>query len=139
MNIDPNYIPPTLEEAIDYLYKCCDEKDLEFIRTEGKSEEEEMKGFDGKVFNLNLYGYTMHHGYGQMIRNAWGLWNGSELKNHFMERFGLGHADDMSGLIIEGLEAKVREQPYTEDMINDRVEQFKNHWITLGINPLTQQ
>lgn len=135
MKINEEYIPETLEDAIDYLYSCCDEKDIEYIKTEGESQAFEMP--NGQ--KLNFYGHTMHHGYGQMIRNAWGLWNGSVLKDHFIERFGLGHADDMSGLIIEGLEAKIQGKPYTERQINRRVRSYKRHWRKVGIDPLTQE
>ena len=48
---DPaQYTPATLEEAIDYLFECCDAEDKEFILTEGKSQATEMIGADGEPF-----------------------------------------------------------------------------------------
>lgn len=139
MKISETYIPPTLEDAISYLVSCCDEEDAEMIRTKGESIAVEMFGHDGKPFKLNTYPYIMHHGYGQMIRNAWGLWNGSILQDHFKQRFGLGHADDMSGLIMDGVEAHFQGKPYGARQINQRVKRSKNHWEKIGIDPLTQQ
>jgi hypothetical protein len=42
---------------------------------------------------------TTYNTVGQWIRNKWGLWTGSVLKDYFIE-LGLKHPDDMSGLII---------------------------------------
>lgn len=135
MQIDPNYIPEDLRTAIDYLVSCCDEEDLEFIRTEGESQATEMPGHDGKPFKLNVYGYTMHHGYGQMIRNAW-LWNPeSRLHQWFKATYSLGHADDMSGLIMDGVEAKIQGREYTDKDIMKRVNKSKAHWKKYGRRP----
>jgi hypothetical protein len=41
----------------------------------------------------------LHHGLGQWIRNNWGLWEDSALKEH-MSSLGFKHPDDMSQAII---------------------------------------
>jgi hypothetical protein len=131
MQIDPKYIPQDLRTAIDYLVSCCDEEDKEFVQTNGESQSFEVGGE-----KMNFYGYTMHHGYGQMIRNAW-LWDpNSRLHQWFKDTYGLGHADDMSGLIMDGFEAKIRGEEYTENDINERVTHYKTHWLKIGQDPL---
>ena len=42
----------------------------------------------------------MHDSLGRWIRNEWGLWTGSELKDELMGK-GFNHPDDMSNYIIE--------------------------------------
>ena len=39
--------------------------------------------------------YELHHGFGQYLRNALGLWHGSPLASHMKSR-GIEHPDDMS-------------------------------------------
>lgn len=46
--------------------------------------------------------YQLHETVGRWIRNEWGLWNNGPLVKWFHEA-GLGHADDMSGVILTSL------------------------------------
>lgn len=106
--------PKTLEEAVDLIDKNLDDGERDYIRAEG-------------VIGL-------HHGPGTALRNAW-LWKAEHpLSQHFRTRFGLGHADDMSSLILDGLEAKVNGKPYDP---MPHVEEFKQHWRDAGVDPLT--
>lgn len=108
--------PTTLEEAVLTVYDRLDAEDLEYIREEGTT--------------------LLHHGLGRVLRNAW-LWNEDHpLHQHFNTRFGLGCADDMSSMILSGVEAKAKGQLY--DTAPD-VERFKKHWADCGIDPLTQE
>ena len=43
---------------------------------------------------------SMHDSLGRWIRNEWGLWTDSELKNELNKK-GFDHPDDMSNYIIE--------------------------------------
>lgn len=73
-------IPKTLEEAIKALDYELAEEDKKFLLDNGA--------------------LSVHHSLGQWIRNAWGLWENSELKK-FLSEQGFSHPDDMSNFIIE--------------------------------------
>lgn len=92
---------------------------------------------DKLLFLDDLSFAMMHHGLGQSLRNEWGLWNGSKLKTYFMENFGLGHADDMSGLILDRVRAEVGGKSF--DVVA-KVNYYQNYWRNnYGIDPLTQE
>jgi hypothetical protein len=42
-----------------------------------------------------------HHGLGRWIRNNWGLWEGRNPLTDFFHGYGIWHADDMSGIILD--------------------------------------
>lgn len=65
------------------------------------------------------YAIKNHHGLGQTIRNEWGLWSGSKLKDYF-NGLGIHHADDMSGIILDsyhrylnGMDLKLLDQVHS--------------------------
>lgn len=102
--------PSTLDEAIDILYRELDDD------------------FKKKFLNLGHSAY--HHGFGTTIRNEWGLWEEkSVLYKFFKKTFDLEHADDMSGLILEGLYSKLQGEPYDP---KPTAEHFKEHWEKFG-------
>lgn len=107
--------PKTLEEAVDTLCMHLDAQEAAYVKIQGAE--------------------ILHHSLGQAMRNEWGLWNGSELKTHFMETYKLGHADDMSGMILKGLTCKVRDESYDAEA---DAEHYREFWRKQGINPLTQ-
>lgn len=83
-------------------------------------------------------GNGLHHGFGTAIRNGWKLWDkDSILHKHFREVYGLGHADDMSRLILSGVCAQLI-HGYEFDLYKE-VHKYKKHWIDYGIDPLTQE
>lgn len=111
------YIPDTLDDAISIIYQNLD-----------PSEKDSLKKYGHAAF---------HHGFGTSLRNGWGLWNkDSKLHQFFNREYELGHADDMSALILKGVEYKCRGEVY--DPYHD-VELFRKHWIAYGIDPLTQE
>lgn len=73
-------VPKTVDEAISTLEKILSDEDREYLLKNGA--------------------ISMHDSLGRWIRNEWGLWTGSELKNE-LEKKGLEHPDDMSNYIIE--------------------------------------
>lgn len=111
-------IPATLEEAIDKVIAGMDPASVEF------------------VLNPDSTPGSVHFFTGMSLRNEWGLWADSVLAQHFKTRFGLGHADDMSGMILQGVWNKVRGVPYD---IDADVIRYRRFWLQQGINPLTQQ
>jgi hypothetical protein len=108
--------PTTLEEAIKLIVDDLRPEDREYIAKEGTA--------------------GSHHSFGMALRNGWGLWHGSELAEHFKSTYGLGHADDMSGLIMAGVKAAVRGQVFDPQ---PEVDRYKEHWKRYGVNPLTQE
>lgn len=79
-----DYVPQTLDKAVDYLVENCPPDELETLKQMGE------RAFVGKT----------HHVLGRWLRNNWGLWKeDSDLSKHFQE-IGIYHADDMSGIIL---------------------------------------
>lgn len=65
-----------------------------------------------------------HHGLGRMIRNEWGLWGDSDLKNWF-EKQGLFHADDMSGTILTSYHRSLHEKPIK---LEEQIKHYQDYW-----------
>jgi len=73
-------IPKTVDEAVKTLAKIVSKEDRDYLLENGA--------------------ISMHHSLGRWIRNEWGLWTDSELKNELKKK-GFEHPDDMSNYIIE--------------------------------------
>lgn len=73
-------IPKTVDEAVKTLAKIVSKEDRDYLLENGA--------------------ISMHDSLGRWIRNEWGLWADSELKNE-LEKKGFEHPDDMSNYIIE--------------------------------------
>lgn len=118
MNIK-DFTPKSVNEAIDYLYNNITEEERKFILSEK---------------NHGL----IHHGAGTALRNGWGLWEkDTPFKKDVKERFNLfGHGDDCSGLIFEGLWAKVKGKD-VDEALNKAATRYYNHWKKCGLNPET--
>jgi hypothetical protein len=127
MPVNLQFQPKTLDEAVNHILKSLDDGEAEFIKTEGKTDDDPLGTF---------YSIAMHHGLGQAIRNNWGLWGGSELKTFFEQTYGLGHADDMSGLILGSVEAAIRNESF---VVEKEAKRYKEFWRKQKIDPLTQK
>jgi hypothetical protein len=110
------HTPKTLEEAAGLIVADLRPEDREYIAKEGTA--------------------GAHHGFGTAMRNCWGLWHDSDLAKHFKTVYGLGHADDMSGMILSAVEAQVKGTAFDA---NAEAEKYKAHWRKLKVDPLTQQ
>ena len=73
-------IPKTVDEAVKTLAKIVSKEDRDYIIENGA--------------------ISVHDSMGRWIRNEWGLWTDSELKNELKKK-GFEHPDDMSNYIIE--------------------------------------
>lgn len=73
-------IPKTVDEAVKTLVKIVSKEDRDYLLENGA--------------------ISMHDSLGRWIRNEWGLWTGSELKNELKKK-GFEHPDDMSNYVIE--------------------------------------
>lgn len=66
----------------------------------------------------------LHFGLGRWLRNTWGLWNGSRLKDYF-NNLGILHADDMSGIILKCYQRHLM----GEDLkMEEEVNFYKDYW-----------
>lgn len=82
INNDDTYymtIPNTVEEAISTLDAMLSDEDKDYLKEHGA--------------------ISMHSDLGRWIRNEWGLWTGSPLKD-LLVSLGYRHPDDMSHLIL---------------------------------------
>lgn len=68
-----------------------------------------------------------HHKLGRHLRNNWGLWTGSSLKEWFVEQ-GVWHADDMSGIIIKSLHRSLNGTPVD---LERQVEFYREYWAKM--------
>ena len=112
------FIPSTLEAAIEVSVSGMDAESVAFIKKPDSSPA------------------SQHFFAGMAMRNQWELWGDSVLAQHFKERFGLGHADDMSGIILAGIWAAVRGEPFDPEV---KAEHYRQFWVRQGIDPLTQE
>lgn len=85
-------IPTNLKEAIEELDKELPEDSKEYILEHGA--------------------LSVHHSLGRWIRNTWGLWKDSELKQN-IQNLGYEHPDDISNFIIEEYIKHLKEQNET--------------------------
>lgn len=107
MEINPDFVPSTIEEAINHIVESLDEKECEFIRSSGDS-------------------VVIHHTVGRYIRNNWSLWSpDTPLKRDAVETYQIAHADDISGLIFDWVYAKVQGIPFDPQ---ECCERFHEHW-----------
>lgn len=110
------HTPTTLEEAATLIVNDLRPEDREYIAKEGTA--------------------GVHHDFGMAMRNGWGLWHDSELARHFKTVYGLGHADDMSGMILSSVEAQVKGTAFDA---NKEAQKYKAYWRKQKVDALTQQ
>lgn len=109
MNLDK--VPSTLEDAIDMIIADLTEDDLDYLE--------------------NNKSTTIHLSYGRYIRNIWSLWDSETvLVQHFLNRFDIGHADDISGIILECVWRKVNSVDLD---VESQVKKYHEHWTKLGL------
>lgn len=113
----PKEIPTTLDECFAAIKKISSEE----ARKEFKEQPE--KDALGKS----------HFGFGTQLRNKWGLWSGSELKDWFIER-GIHHPDDMSGIILTSFWRSLNNKPIELD---EQIEHYQAYWRKIDDEPAT--
>lgn len=106
--IDEDSVPSNLEECLDCIKSNLTEEDKIEIKSKGCSS-------------------TMaHFGAGMYLRNEWSLWESeSRLVKWFKAHYGVEHADDISGIIMECLWNDVRGEPRRDKIL---AEQYLKHW-----------
>ena len=117
-NIDK--VPRDLDEAVEMI-----------IETLGHSDQK-------TICHDKYIAAKAHHGLGRFIRNSWSLWDRhTHLCNWFRANLEIGHADDISTIIIEAVRAKLSGLEYDP---TSTVQRFHDHWARFGCdnygNPL---
>lgn len=97
--------PINLDECLKVLDEQLSEKDKLFIKNS-----ESIGG--------------LHSTLGRWIRNNWGFWSDSPLKDYF-KSLGLHHPDDMSGIILKAYYAHLKNETY--DLSGD-IKYYQDYW-----------
>jgi hypothetical protein len=114
MHINDDSVPSTIEAAVDQLVASLTDQDREQIRQSDS--------------------IGLHHSSGRFLRNNWSLWEPSTpIKLDAVSKYGINHADDLSGLILAWLFAKVRGDESFDPV--EHCKQYHEHWRSMGIDP----
>jgi hypothetical protein len=109
MKINEDFVPATIEEAVDHIVASLDEKDREYLKENGP--------------------YGLHHGVGTHMRNSWSFWEDTPLRRDAAKRYKIAMADDLSGLMWEWVVARVRNESFDPRKV---CAQFEKHWQDQG-------
>jgi hypothetical protein len=115
------YYPSTLEDAVNTLERSL------------TKEEHAM------LLKIPEWAGRSHFGFGMAMRNGWNLWGVQPdvpkvLHDNLKNRFGLGHADDMSDMILQMFEARMKGDYFSpEDFAHLR----RKWWKDQNMDPLT--
>lgn len=108
MKINPDYVPYNLDDAVKTLKEGLTPDDIKEIKKET---------FDAA---------KVHFTVGMMLRNEWSLWEKDTiLVKWFKKNYGIDHADDLSGLIIDCLVQDVQGKPRRDKELAKR---YIDHW-----------
>ena len=104
-------IPETLAEAVNEVIN--------------RIAPEELEEFKFGKFTLP----QLHMSFGMWLRNNWGLWSGSKLRDVFFD-LGIYHADDMSGIILDAAQNKLEGKDFN---LTEQVNHYRKYWADRGI------
>jgi hypothetical protein len=103
--------PRNLDEAITALERDLPASDLQIIKDMRDDET-----------------YKLHDSVGRWIRNEWALWDNGPLVKWFHEA-GLGHADDMSGVILTCLWCDMHTVPRN---LAQQIAHYRQYWADIA-------
>jgi hypothetical protein len=108
MEIPQDKVPCNLDEAIDLLMESLNGDSIKFISDKNSSPTQ------------------CHFNFGMALRNDWSLWDKNTiLVKWFYKTYGVNHADDISGIILECLWNDVRQEKRRDVILS---EECKAHW-----------
>lgn len=114
MKLDLDRVPSTVAGAVDMIIDALEEPDRRFI--------------------LSHPSMAVHHTTGRYLRNAWSLWeNDSPLKRDAVKVYGIAHADDITGLILEWVWHRMRKLDFDPQQF---VKRYHAHWRNMGTDAL---
>lgn len=110
--IDPDRVPRDLDEAVDIIVAGLAPEDRRFFEERSTT--------------------ALHHTGGRYIRNAWSLWDReTHLVQWFRANLRIGHADDISAVILSSVQARVIGVLFEP---RGMVARFHEHWRKFGCN-----
>lgn len=110
-------IPRNLSEAIKTLIEIVEPTEYEILKTHDSSE--------------------FHHTFGRELRNMWKMWDeNSPLRKWFIDNYGIGHPDDVSGIILETFKRFISNQPLK---VEEQAKTYREYWIRYNTDPATQR
>ena len=113
MKLDMDSVPSTVEDAVDRLIAGMNDEELLSVR-------------DGTSDSPT----ALHHFAGRTLRNQWSLWSeDSPLLRDAVFTYRIGHADDISSLILNWTFAKARGEEF--DPIAS-CKTYHEHWERCG-------
>lgn len=116
MRINLDRVPATHDEAVQLVLDSLTNDDVEA-----------MCAPDFVIVDV-------HHSIGRHLRNSWSLWEReSVLVQHYRTVHRIGHADDISSLILSEVWARVRAVPFDRAAC---IATFHVHWKARGLNEL---
>lgn len=99
-------VPSNLDEAVNIIKEALSPEAIEFVKTSVST--------------------SVHFDFGRYIRNNWSLWEKeSVLVKWFEKEYGITHADDISGIILECVWDDVKGNPRKD---REKAEEFKEYW-----------
>lgn len=108
MTLNEDKVPINLEDALTLLKEGLSKEDIKFIK-EPKFEPAQL-----------------HFSVGMALRNAWSLWEKDTiLVQWFKQKYGIEHADDISGLILDCLHKDIVGQPRRDEAL---AKKYIAHW-----------
>lgn len=115
MPTNPDIVPATIEEAVDHIVQTLDPVERRFI--------------------LNQSSQSAHFTGGMAMRNGWSLWEKeTPIKRDAVENYGIAMADDLSGLILAWVWAKVHGDPLFDP--KEHCKRYHLHWIKYNTTAL---
>ena len=104
---EDDYVPIDLDDSLTHL-RCILDDDVV------------AEMYAGSEDDMVRY----HHGLGTGLRNSWGLWGGSRLRDYF-HSVGLEHPDDMSGVILDSFWRRLHGKPIR---LKSQVRYYQRYW-----------
>lgn len=101
------YIPKDLDDCFVQLERILQPTDIDKMKV-------------GSEKDMIQY----HRSLGMWMRNNWGLWSGSRLKQYF-NNLGIHHPDDMSGIILDSFWRHLHGQPIR---LEEQIKYYHNYW-----------
>lgn len=106
MNLNQDKVPTTLDEAVELLQEALSSEEKNKIK--------------------NLKSSDLHFSLGDFLRREWSLWEqGNRLSIWFLKTYGVNHADDISGIVLECLINDLNNAPRQDKILAKR---FIEHW-----------
>lgn len=109
LDLNMDRVPMTLDEAVDFIKSKMPSDFVEFVKKSTPS--------------------GVHFGLGMQIRNDWSLWDiENPLVKWFDKEYGITHADDISGLILDCVWQDIKGLPRRD---REQAAKTKRYWEVL--------